>query len=41
MRICRRGEGMSVVSDSEVMVMLVIQVGEDITENISERGEIL
>jgi hypothetical protein len=31
---------MSVVSESEVMVMLVIPVGEVITENISERPEI-
>jgi hypothetical protein len=39
MGVCRIAEGMSVVSDNEVLVMFVTLDGEDPARNISERHQ--
>jgi hypothetical protein len=41
MRICSTAEGVSVVSESEVLIMFVKLDGEGTTRNISERHKIL
>jgi hypothetical protein len=39
--VCRTADGVSVVSDSEVVVMFVTVDGEDPARNISERHKIV